>query len=323
MTIGFKKRRGRNPAALEDLPLIEGRIIKAKFSPKRPLRIFSLLIAFLLILPAFLYAGQYGVIRVVDGDTIIISYKGKPEKVRLLRVNTPESVHPDKKQNIPIGKIASDFTKKRLKGKYVDLEFEGSFRGRYGRLLAYVFVDGINFNLELVGRGLSPYYTKYGPSEKYDKEFREAERYARKHKLNIWGDPELTQRYLRLKSKWGQYRTSASSSPTTVQTKMWKYVASKRSEVFHHPDCKWAKKISPKNLIGFKSKEEAIKSGRRPCESCKPFSLVMKISLLLFQQFMSAEQGCDFFKKKDLPISWPHHSQAVKFTIQGMSPIHK
>ncbi len=47
-----------------------------------------------------------------------------------------------------MGKAASDYTKKRLEGKYVDLEFEGAFRGRYGRLLAYVIVDGVNFNLE-------------------------------------------------------------------------------------------------------------------------------------------------------------------------------
>jgi len=126
----------------------------------------------------------------------------------LLRVNTPESVHPDNKQNIPMGKIASGYAKKILKGKYVDLEFEGEFRGRYGRLLSYVIVGGVNFNLELVRQGLSPYYTKYGLSEKYDKEFREAEKYARKHKLNIWGDPELTKKYLRLKSKWGKHKNN-------------------------------------------------------------------------------------------------------------------
>jgi len=104
------------------------------------------------------------------------------------------------------------------KGKYVDLEFEGPIRGRYGRLLAYVFVDEVNFNLELVRQGLSPYYIKYGLSQKYDQEFREAERYARKHELNIWGDPGLTQKYLKLKSKWGQYRSKVSSPPGTVQT---------------------------------------------------------------------------------------------------------
>jgi endonuclease YncB( thermonuclease family) len=39
----------------------------------------------------------------------------------------------------------------------------------------------------------------------YDAEFRSAEKQARKEKLNIWGDSELTKKYLRLKSKWGQH----------------------------------------------------------------------------------------------------------------------
>lgn len=149
-------------------------------------------------------AAQYKVLRVCDGDTISISYEGKEEKVRFLRVDTPESNHPDKKQNIPMGKTAAEYTEKRLAGKSVDLEFEGERKDRHGRLLAYVFIGGKNYCLELVEQGLSPYYTKYGPSKKYDKEFKEAERQARKQGLGIWGDPELTQKYLRLKSKWGQ-----------------------------------------------------------------------------------------------------------------------
>jgi len=237
---------------------------------KKLQKIIPFLITSLFLLSTLSLAAQHRVIRIVDGDTIVVDDQGKHEKVRLLCVNTPESVHPDKKQNIPMGKVASNYAKERFKGKYVDLEFEGPIRGRYGRLLAYVFVDGVNFNLELVREGLSPYYTKYGLSQKYDKEFREAEQYAQKQKLNIWGDPELTQKYLRLKSKWGQYKSTVSSSPATIQTKEWKYVASKNSNVFHRPECKWAKRISPKNLIGFKSREEAIRNGRRPCRSCKP-----------------------------------------------------
>jgi len=233
-------------------------------------KITTFLITFTLILPILSHAGHHKVIRVVDGDTIVVDYKGKNEKVRLLCVNTPESVHPDKKQNIPMGKVASHYAKERLKGKYVALEFEGPKRGKYGRLLCYVIVDGTNFNLELVREGLSPYYTKYGVSQNYDKEFREAEQYARNNNLNIWGDPTLTQKYLRLKSKWGHYRSTVSSPTATVQDKEWKYVASKNSKVFHKPDCKWAKKINPKNLIGFKSREDAVNSGRRPCKSCRP-----------------------------------------------------
>ena len=157
----------------------------------------------LLTIPFTATAEQYQVLRIVDGDTIDIDYNGTKERIRLLCVNTPESVHPDRKQNIPMGKAASDYAKKRLSGKSVGIELETKTRGRYGRLLAYVFVDGKNFNLELVRQGLSPYYTKYGRSKKYDQAFRDAEKSARDLELNIWGDPELREKYLRLKSKWG------------------------------------------------------------------------------------------------------------------------
>ena len=86
-------------------------------------KIITLLFTLLIISPTLIIAGQYKVIRVVDGDTIVIRYNGKYEKVRLLCVNTPESVHPDKKQNIPMGKAASKYTQKKLIGKSVDLEF--------------------------------------------------------------------------------------------------------------------------------------------------------------------------------------------------------
>ena len=56
----------------------------------------SLLFTLLLLIPTLSLAAQHKVIRVVDGDTIVVDYKGKYEKVRLLCVNTPESVHQDK-----------------------------------------------------------------------------------------------------------------------------------------------------------------------------------------------------------------------------------
>jgi len=174
-----------------------------------------LLVLLVLTFPVISSAEQYKVLRVIDGDTIEVNYRGKPETVRLLHVNTPEPVHPDKKQNIPMGNVASDYAKKRLQGKSVEIEFEGSRRRRDGRLLGYVFVDGKNFNLELVKKGLSPYYSKYGSSNKYDKDFREVEKIAQKNSSNIWGNPELTRKYLRLKSKWRQNRSRTDKSSTT------------------------------------------------------------------------------------------------------------
>ena len=49
-----------------------------------------------------------------------------------------------------------------------------------------------------------------------------------------------------------------------------KYVASKNSKVFHKSDCRWAKNISPSNLISYRNREEAIKDGKKPCSTCKP-----------------------------------------------------
>ena len=145
----------------------------------------------------------------VDGDTIHVLLDGREEKIRLLRVNTPESVHPDKKQNVPMGKTASDYAKHRLDGQSVFLEYEvpgKAERDKYHRLLAYVVLaDGTNFNLELVERGLSSFYTPFGRG-KYADAFKEAEKRARDAGLGIWGDPELREKYLRLKSKWGQGR---------------------------------------------------------------------------------------------------------------------
>lgn len=50
----------------------------------------------------------------------------------------------------------------------------------------------------------------------------------------------------------------------------YEYVASKNSKVFHKPNCRLAERISPKNLVGYSSREEAIEAGKRPCKRCKP-----------------------------------------------------
>jgi len=62
-----------------------------------------------------------------------------------------------------------------------------------------------------------------------------------------------------------QIKPVAKSTPAE-----YKYLASKNSKVFHNPDCTWAKRISPENLVGYNSKDEAINTGKRPCLRCKP-----------------------------------------------------
>ncbi len=62
------------------------------------------------------------------------------------------------------------------------------------------------------------------------------------------------------------------STATLAQTQKAKYsyIASKSSKVFHKFDCRWVKRIKPENLVGYNSKDEVIKAGKRPCKVCNP-----------------------------------------------------
>jgi micrococcal nuclease len=92
------------------------------------------------------------VVAVIDGDTIDVTWAGRRQRVRLLGVDTPETVDP----NRPVGCYgpeAAAFTHRRLEGRTVRLQFDRERRDRYGRLLAYVHVDGRRFNDELLAGG--------------------------------------------------------------------------------------------------------------------------------------------------------------------------
>ncbi len=128
--------------------------------------------------------------RIVDGDTIEVSFipglgLGSKEKVRLIGGDTPETVDPRRPVE-RFGKEASGFVKDRLLGRAVRLAFEPALRDRYGRLLAYVFLeDGTCFNLAIVAEGYGFAYTKH-PFMFMD-DFRAAERKAREGRKGLWG----------------------------------------------------------------------------------------------------------------------------------------
>ena len=126
--------------------------------------------------------------RVVDGDTLLVHVGTREERVRLLCVDAPESVHPDKTKNTPIGREASAFLKSRVEGLQVRLEGESAEekRDRYGRLLSYVIVDGTNINVELVRAGFAEYDTNYGKSRRYDHDFTRAQETAQQARKGIW-----------------------------------------------------------------------------------------------------------------------------------------
>jgi len=123
--------------------------------------------------------------RVVDGDTIEVEMDGKTEDVRLLLVDTPETKHPSKPVQ-PYGPEASEFAKNVLSGKEVTLEFDGSKRDKYDRLLAYVWVDGKNFNKMLLEEGLARLAYVYEPPYTHYDAFVKAQTKAVNENRNIW-----------------------------------------------------------------------------------------------------------------------------------------
>ena len=94
------------------------------------------------------------VTRVADGDTIGVSIDGRDEEVRLIGIDTPETVDPDEPVQC-FGPQASAFTHGLLEGRRVDLELGVEHRDVYGRLLAYVYLDGRLVNAMLARRGLA------------------------------------------------------------------------------------------------------------------------------------------------------------------------
>lgn len=127
----------------------------------------------------------YEVVRVVDGDTIVVNYNGTNEKVRLIGVDTPESVHVDKSKNTEEGVKVSDYTKAQLTGKKVALELDVQERDKYGRILAYVYLDGVMYNKTLLEIGYAKVAT-YPPNVKYVDDFTKIQEIARENKVGLW-----------------------------------------------------------------------------------------------------------------------------------------
>jgi micrococcal nuclease len=189
---------------------------------------------------------RVAVVNVFDGDTIVVMRHGRETTVRLIGVDTPETSRPD----CPVqffGPEASEHTRSSLLGKTVRLVFEpdgrpGGSVDRYGRVLAYVFTgDGRNFNLELVRSGYGRAFTKYPFS--YEREFRDAERAARKAGIGIWD----------------RTRHAAWSDPSTRGT----VIGNIRTHIYHLPGQRGYDKVREKNRVYFPGEKEAAAAGYR------------------------------------------------------------
>jgi micrococcal nuclease len=135
------------------------------------------------------------VVRIVDGDTIIVRLGGQDRRLRYIGMDTPETVAP----GVPIewlGREASRANAALVEGRTVTLEKDVSETDRYGRLLRYVWqVDGECWtlvNLELVRQGYAQVETD-PPDVRYATLFVEAQRSARDAGLGLWAPASSTE----------------------------------------------------------------------------------------------------------------------------------
>ncbi len=172
---------------------------------------------------------------VIDGDTIRVD--GLDSTLRLLCIDTEEIYHhadnqraaesdfdkymADKraasrrppKTGTPMGVEAAEFAKKYFAGVHrvrLERDHPKEIRGRYGRYLAYVFVEKNgkweNYNIECVRAGMAPYFTKYGYSRRFHDQFVAAEKEARAAKRGIWDPTSKSYQDYDMREAWWNAR---------------------------------------------------------------------------------------------------------------------
>lgn len=145
---------------------------------KRPLILLLILIAAFLLSCVPDAEGQVRVVRVIDGDTIEIEGGAR---VRYIGIDTPE-VYPQTKY---YGPEAWAKNRELVEGKVVTLEKDVTEADAYGRLLRYVYVDGVFVNGELVRLGYA-WAISYPPDTKYQERLAQLEEEARGAGRGLW-----------------------------------------------------------------------------------------------------------------------------------------
>ena len=130
----------------------------------------------------------YKVSKITDGDTFYVMTKNSEKfKIRLIGINAPESYNVGKKfRKEYFGKEAKVFATNLLKNKKVKLTFDVQKTDRYGRILAYAYLEnGVFLNQYLVENGFAVVAT-FPPNVKFVEVFTKAEKSARNKKLGLW-----------------------------------------------------------------------------------------------------------------------------------------
>ena len=201
-------------------------------------------------------------VRAIDGDTAELKVKGKKYTFRFLAIDTPETVKPNTKVAF-MGKRASNYTKTALKkAKKIQIQYDGSKTDRYGRRLAWIWVDGKLLQKQLVQKGYARVYYIYG-NYKYTKTLQAAEKVARRKKLGVWKNYKAAFPDENSSSDFSNNSSSSTkqeqSNPSNTAT-----VWVSRTGTKYHADSSCSGMKNPSSM----TKQEAESQGYSPCSKC-------------------------------------------------------
>ncbi|MDE5587122.1 MAG: thermonuclease family protein [Bacilli bacterium] len=161
--------------------------------------------------------------KCVDGDTATFKdVNGTKLKTRFLAIDTPETVHPTKGVE-NFGKEASNYTCESLtNAKEIKLEYDGDSdkEDKYGRRLAWIFVDGVLLQEKLVELGYAKVAYLYGDYE-YTERLQKVETKAKENKIGIWSETEETNQETEKKNEKETAKTTSSKKEKKKKKKNW------------------------------------------------------------------------------------------------------
>ncbi|MBD3234674.1 MAG: hypothetical protein GF315_13190 [candidate division Zixibacteria bacterium] len=172
-------------------------------------------------------------VRVLDGDTFIMD---NGETVRLIGIDTPET-------GDEFASESTELLRQLLQIDDITFEYDQQKYDKYGRTLAYVYVDTYFVNKTLLDSGLACAYFHRPNLARFD-ELVQAQKQARASNINIWSAP--------------------------VKSPCEYYLATKSSFRFHRPSCHSIKNRNISSLRKFANRDDALDIGLSPCRNCKP-----------------------------------------------------
>ena len=160
------------------------------------------------------------VLKVIDGDTISVLLNGEKQTIRIIGINTPETVDPRKTVEC-FGAEASNKAKEYFKDKnykvWLEEDPSQGDKDKYQRLLRYVFTDNgaTDYGLMMISQGFAYEYT-YNTPYKYQVIYKDAQIYAQNNKLGLWADDACAGQKASINSSSQKTDTQVSNSPSNI-----------------------------------------------------------------------------------------------------------